>query len=153
MIDTDANLTAVVQIFLLCVTSMESSLGFLESSFGSNNAIYCVFCLIALGECLNRVTRHREGKCSRFLTPSSSSEGISGGLAYVNVFYHLGVEQVEIDERKSAKRRLHEREFRIASVSFSDSIGILCASLVASLLEPALCNAQVARGRNLCREV
>ncbi|EGF98888.1 uncharacterized protein MELLADRAFT_118419 [Melampsora larici-populina 98AG31] len=69
-----------------------------------------------------------------------SLEGICGGLAYVSAFYWLSLE----DDHK---------EFKIGCVGFSDTIGILCASLFSSWLEPRLCGIQVSRGRTLCREV
>lgn len=93
-----------------------------------------------------------------------------GGAAYVNVFYRLGLDfpstksnlypsdvenegsarkEVEKGERRKAK----EREFRIASVGFADTLGILVASLVSMILEPALCDIQVGRGRDYCREL
>lgn len=118
--------------------SLESAYSFLPSAFGEVTAIYVVFVLVAL-------------------------EGLSGGLAYVNVFYRLGIDDdadivqsqhVGTGEAAQAKaRREREREFRIASVGFADTLGILTASLVSSVLEPTLCNAQVSRGRTLCKEV
>ena len=46
-----------------------------------------------------------------------------------------------------------EREFQIGSVGFSDSLGILCASLLAMPMELQLCRAQVQRGKMLCKMV
>lgn len=46
-----------------------------------------------------------------------------------------------------------EREFQIASIGFADSLGILCASLLAMPTELQLCNAQVRRGKMLCKAV
>lgn len=69
----------------------------------------------------------------------------------MNVFYRIGRE--EGVSSQSAKRRSKEKEFKIASVGFADTLGILVASLVSSVLEPALCSAQVARGKTLCREM
>lgn len=121
-----------MQIILLVVLSFESAYGILETLAGSN-AIYGCGILIAL-------------------------EGISGGLAYVNVFYRLAKDD-EDEEAEGAdlggeeKRRLSEREFKIASVGFADTLGILVASGVASILEPSLCQIQVNRGKTLCREV
>lgn len=69
-----------------------------------------------------------------------SLEGICGGLAYVSAFYWLSLE----DDHK---------EFKIGCVGFADTIGILCASLFSSWLEPRLCGIQVSQGRSLCREV
>ncbi|KAH9815122.1 batten's disease protein Cln3 [Melampsora americana] len=69
-----------------------------------------------------------------------SLEGICGGLAYVSVFYWLSLED-------------QHQEFKIGCVGFSDTIGILYASLFSSWLEPRLCGIQVSQGRELCREV
>ncbi|SCZ92260.1 BZ3500_MvSof-1268-A1-R1_Chr5-2g07743 [Microbotryum saponariae] len=136
-------LPTIFQLFLLTLTFLESSRGiFLNSSLGENGTIVIVFCLV-------------------------SCEGLAGGSAYVNCFYRLGREE-ETDDRegkgdgsggeevravnrfKSSERKKLEREFRIASVGFADTLGILMASLVATGLEPWLVRQQVARGRTLC---
>jgi battenin len=44
-----------------------------------------------------------------------------------------------------------EREFKIGSIGFADSMGILLASLVAMPMELELCRTQVERGKLLCR--
>lgn len=83
-----------------------------------------------------------------------SLEGLCGGLAYVNVFYRLTKSVEDVDSSgKSEERKKSEREFRIASVGFADTLGILCASLLSIGLEPWLCGVQVGRGRDLCREI
>lgn len=46
-----------------------------------------------------------------------------------------------------------EREFQIGSVGFADSLGILCASLIAMPTELELCKAQLRRGKMLCAAV
>jgi battenin len=46
-----------------------------------------------------------------------------------------------------------EREFQIGSVGFADSLGILCASLLAMPTELELCKAQVRRGKILCTAI
>lgn len=126
-------LPTILQIVLLVVLSLESAYGILETLAGSN-AIWGCGILIAF-------------------------EGISGGLAYVNVFYRLARDDDsgEVEEGGGGdgneKRRLSEREFKIASVGFADTLGILAASGVASLLEPYLCQIQVNRGKTLCREI
>lgn len=106
----------------------------MQRALGENGAIYITFLFIAC-------------------------EGLAGGSAYVNCFYHLGSEE-ELEQHdglggvgKDPVRAGQEREFRIASVGFADTLGILVASLVASALEPALCRAQVARGRTLCKQL
>ncbi|GAA6023232.1 hypothetical protein JCM11491_006488 [Sporobolomyces phaffii] len=96
-------------------------------------------------------------------------EGLCGGLAYVNCFYRLGTaiddddddeDEDEDEEEEGGRdlktrkaRREQEKEFRIASVGFADTSGILVASVVASGLEPWLCARQVSRGRTLCRQL
>lgn len=123
-------LPTLVQLFLLFLTSYEASTGVLSTHFGENGAIVVVFFLISL-------------------------EGLSGGLAYVNVFYRLGLDDEEggVEEGKDKGRREREREFKIASVGFADTLGILLASGVASALEPQLCRMQVDRGRTFCKEL
>jgi battenin len=44
-----------------------------------------------------------------------------------------------------------EREFKIGSIGFADSSGILLASILAVPTEVELCRAQVARGKYLCQ--
>ncbi|EJD51881.1 batten's disease protein Cln3 [Auricularia subglabra TFB-10046 SS5] len=75
-----------------------------------------------------------------------SLEGICGGLAYVNVFYRLGQEP----QADRSERARQEREFKIGSIGFADSLGILAASMIAVPTEVGLCKAQVARGKTLC---
>ena len=152
-------LPTLFQLALLALTSLQSLFAYLQSSLGSENAaIWATLGMVAL-------------------------EGLAGGAAYVNCFFWLGVEEGEREDdedfvgtgnAEEERRKLGmEREFRwvraslrrndgtdqdfttrrIASVGFADTLGILVASLVASALEPALCNAQVARGRTLCKEL
>jgi len=79
-----------------------------------------------------------------------SIEGICGGLAYVNVFYRINQERSDSSDPETAKQ---EKEFKIGSVGFSDSSGIMLASLVSMPLELSLCAAQVNRGKGLCRSL
>ncbi|GAA6061190.1 hypothetical protein JCM10212_002403 [Sporobolomyces blumeae] len=98
------------------------------------------------------------------------AEGLCGGAAYVNCYYWLGADAGDDegeDERdgaglergvlgtgtKARRRRDQEKEFRIASVGFADTSGIMVASLVSSLLEPRLCASQVSRGRTYCHSL
>ena len=71
----------------------------------------------------------------------------------VNAFYRVGQEQV-VDENgmetQDLERRKQEREFRIGSMGFADSLGILFASLIAMPTEIGLCKIQVHRGKDLC---
>ena len=54
---------------------------------------------------------------------------------------------------KGKERREREREFRIASVGFADTLGILLAALVSTKVEPWLCATQVSKGRTLCQQL
>ncbi|SGY69905.1 BQ5605_C004g03077 [Microbotryum silenes-dioicae] len=136
-------LPTIFQLFLLTLTFLESSRGTISNtSLGENGTIVVVFCLV-------------------------SCEGLAGGSAYVNCFYRLGSEEetenkdgkglgLGVEEGRagdrftSSERKRLESEFRIASVGFADTLGILMASLVATGLEPWLVRQQVARGRTLC---
>jgi battenin len=98
-------------------------------------------------------------------------EGLCGGSAYVNTFYHVGREgeDGEHEGEEGAKRKM-EKEFRIGATGASDSLGqlrhvddvwtrkadhsgILFASLISMPFEIALCNAQVEQGRTTCRDL
>lgn len=105
-------------------------------------------------------------------------EGLSGGYAYVSTFYQIGTDQRdavatgpvalggddEDDEEEGSRaddeatnvdliRRGQEQEFRIGCLGVGDSLGILVASLISMPLQLGLCDAQVSRGRDLCRQV
>jgi len=82
-----------------------------------------------------------------------SIEGICGGLAYVNVFYRINQEQATADSDGNPERAKQEREFKIGSIGFADSTGILLASILAVPTEVELCNAQAARGKMLCKSL
>lgn len=49
------------------------------------------------------------------------------------------------------ERAKQEREFKIGSIGFADSLGILLASVLAVPTEVGLCRAQVNRGKMLCK--
>lgn len=75
----------------------------------------------------------------------------------VNVFYRLNQDRVSpptddpsrpSHEQQQLERQI--REFRIGSIGFADSSGILLASIIAVPTELALCRAQVRRGKTLC---
>ncbi|KAI0786984.1 batten's disease protein Cln3 [Abortiporus biennis] len=120
-------LPAVVQSIILTMLVLESALGIFDSSptFGFS----VVFLLIAI-------------------------EGICGGLAYVNVFYRINQDQDTHSSTSSDPERIkQEREFKIGSIGFSDSSGILLASLIAMPTELELCKAQAARGRMFCKSL
>jgi CLN3 protein len=70
----------------------------------------------------------------------------------VNAFYRVGQESVDENgiETQDPDRRKQEREFRIGSMGFADSLGILLASLIAMPAEIGLCKIQAHRGKDLC---
>jgi battenin len=86
-------------------------------------------------------------------------EGLCGGSAYVNTFYHVGhegehAEDADGDDNDADQvRGKMEREFRIGATGAADSCGILFASLISMPVEVALCNSQVAAGRSMCRNL
>jgi len=69
-------------------------------------------------------------------------EGLLGGAVYVNTFAEI-MEKVPEDER----------EFSLGATSVSDSGGICVAGFIGMALEVFLCNWQVDRGRNYCRQL
>ena len=82
----------------------------------------------------------------------------------VNVYYYIGHEKLAspiiADDAIEAwpPERLGEwsrqaKEFRIGSMGFADSFGILVASLIAMPTEVGLCRLQVERGRDLCTQI
>ena len=73
----------------------------------------------------------------------------------VTAFFRVGQESLESRDSPdvSPERLAQEREFQIGSIGLADSLGILMASVLAVPTEVALCKAQVARGRMLCRWV
>ncbi|KAG7095616.1 hypothetical protein E1B28_006341 [Marasmius oreades] len=119
-------LPAIVQGFILSLLVFESAIGFAADEFEATN-IAIVFALI-------------------------SCEGICGGLAYVNTFYQINQEHPDPrSDAHDAESIKQEREFKIGSIGFADSFGILMASLVAVPTELTLCKAQVNRGKLLCK--
>ncbi|WWC72976.1 uncharacterized protein I206_106940 [Kwoniella pini CBS 10737] len=85
-------------------------------------------------------------------------EGLCGGLAYVNTFYHVQNEgtnesQNENENSKEKEKENLKKEFRIGSVGAADSTGILFASLISIPLELNLCNSQIEQGRTMCRDL
>ncbi|EIW79659.1 batten's disease protein Cln3 [Coniophora puteana RWD-64-598 SS2] len=116
---------AFVQLGILFVLVIESALGiFSEDREGRSFAL--VFLLIGI-------------------------EGICGGLAYVNVFYRINQEEPDRSTVHNLEQAKQEREFRIGSIGFADSSGILLASLLAVPTELELCKTQVSRGKTLCK--
>lgn len=68
-------------------------------------------------------------------------EGLLGGCLYVNTFLSVS-EQVDKEER----------EFSLACVGISDSLGVMIAGFISLWLEGYLCESQVERGRSYCRD-
>lgn len=92
------------------------------------------------------------GWLSKFFNPVPSYIQLNGVTLFsVNVFYHIN--QMPARNGTDAELAKQEREFQIGSVGFSDSLGILCASLIAMPTELELCKAQVRRGEMLCAAV
>ncbi|TCD60116.1 battenin CLN3 protein [Steccherinum ochraceum] len=119
-------LPAAVQAVILTILVIDSAVGiFSDESEGLS--ISLVFLLIAL-------------------------EGICGGLAYVNVFYRVNQENTTSADG-DPERSKQEREFKIGSIGFADSMGILLASLIAVPTEVQLCNIQAARGKMICKSL
>ncbi|EAU83977.1 BTN1 [Coprinopsis cinerea okayama7 len=122
-------LPSIVQGILFVTLTYEAAVGFFPPQEDETRSITFVFLLICL-------------------------EGICGGLAYVNVFYHINHEPPEPSTRNNdIELTRQEREFKIGSIGFSDSTGILLASILAVPTEIQLCKAQVARGRMLCKSL
>ena len=69
----------------------------------------------------------------------------------VNVFYRINQEQQDELGAAVSERAKREREFKIGSIGFADSTGILSASLIAMPTEVGLCRAQVSREKMLCK--
>ncbi|KAH7912867.1 batten's disease protein Cln3 [Hygrophoropsis aurantiaca] len=116
---------AIVQLIILLILVFESAIGLFPDD-REGRSITLVFLLISL-------------------------EGICGGLAYVNVFYRINQEKPDPILNHDLEHTKQEHEFKIGSIGFADSSGILLASLLAMPTEMELCKAQVARGKFLCR--
>ncbi|EIN10244.1 batten's disease protein Cln3 [Punctularia strigosozonata HHB-11173 SS5] len=116
---------AVIQAFILLALTLESALGLAGND---TQGVLLVFVLISV-------------------------EGICGGLAYVNVYHHINQRSPSsiAGDGTSTERARQEQEFRIGSIGFSDSLGILLASVVSVPTEVGLCRAQTRRGKRLCR--
>jgi len=66
------------------------------------------------------------------------------------VFYQLNQENSDSDLNQDLERVKQEKEFKIGSIGFADSLGILLASILAMPTEVELCRAQIHRGKSLC---
>ncbi|KAG6825192.1 hypothetical protein H0H93_001062, partial [Arthromyces matolae] len=69
----------------------------------------------------------------------------------VNVFYRVNQEHSDPQSSQDVERIKQEKEFKIGSIGFADSFGILFAAVLAVPTEVALCRAQIDRGKTLCR--
>ncbi|KAG8697663.1 battenin CLN3 protein [Ceratobasidium sp. 394] len=126
---------SVVQGFIMTFLAIESATGFLSAGQSESTT---------------------QGSVLPILMLLIAAEGICGGLAYVNVFYRVGQESVGVfdqDDMASREKSRQEQEFRIGSIGFADSSGILLASLIAMPTEVGLCHAQVQRGKLLCKDL
>ncbi|KZP30811.1 batten's disease protein Cln3 [Athelia psychrophila] len=128
-------LPGFIQLGVLIVLGLESATGLFESA----------------GSIASLTAEGWEGASFAVVFLLIAIEGICGGLAYVNVFYHIN--QMPARENISPDIAMQEREFQIGSVGFADSLGILAASLLAMPTELELCKAQVRRGKMLCKAV
>ncbi|KAF8452454.1 batten's disease protein Cln3 [Boletus edulis BED1] len=123
--ETFLSFPAVAQFLILVTLMYESAVGIFSEDHPSTSIIF-VFLLISI-------------------------EGICGGLAYVNVFYRINQERPDPSTVIDMERSRQELEFKIGSLGFSDSSGILFAALLAVPTELELCRAQVARMKMLCK--
>jgi len=119
------SLPAIIQCLIFLALMYESAIG-LFGDESESLSIFFVFTLISL-------------------------EGLCGGLAYVNVFYHVNQESSDPNTNHDIEKTRQEREFKIGSLGFADSTGILLASILAVPTEIELCKAQVRRGKTLCK--
>ncbi|KAG5643329.1 hypothetical protein DXG03_001179 [Asterophora parasitica] len=118
------SLPAILQCLILLILGFEAAVGlFPEEANGAS--IVTVFLLISI-------------------------EGICGGLAYVNVFYRINQEHPGPQSTQDFERTKQEKEFKIGSIGFADSSGILFAALLAVPTEIELCRTQVRRGKLFC---
>lgn len=69
----------------------------------------------------------------------------------VNVFYHANQESPDPNTSHDLEKIRQEREFKIGSLGFADSSGILLASILAIPTEIELCKAQLRRGKMFCK--
>ena len=72
----------------------------------------------------------------------------------VSVMSHIGgSDRSSVGPSGYSELSLQVYEFKIGSVGVGDSLGIVLASLVSIPLQVSLCQAQVARGRDLCTRI
>ncbi|KAF8717484.1 Batten's disease protein Cln3, partial [Rhizoctonia solani] len=105
-------LPAVIQAVIMGTLALESSTGFLSGGQPETTT---------------------QGFVLPILMSLIAVEGVCGGLAYVNVFYRVGQDGAQsssLDDPHSRELARQEQEFRIGSIGFADSSGILLASLI-----------------------
>ncbi|KAI0089419.1 batten's disease protein Cln3 [Irpex rosettiformis] len=114
-----------------------------------------ILTLLAIESAVGIFSEDSQGLSFSFVFLLISIEGICGGLAYVNVFYRINQEQHHslTDENADPERAKQEKEFKIGSIGFADSTGILLASILAVPTEVELCNAQARRGKMICKSL
>jgi battenin len=88
-------------------------------------------------------------KCFRFCR-SANEYRLTLGYRSVNVFYRINQERPDPSTVIDIERSRQELEFKIGSMGFSGSSGILLAALLAVPTEVQLCRIQVARMKMLC---
>ena len=96
------SLPSIAQFFVLLLALTEATRAIFNTAFGPTYAIPACLCLIA-------------------------AEGLCGGLAYVNMYYRVGLLTDAHEDDMAKKDILARREFRIACVGFADTLGILVA--------------------------
>ncbi|GAB1520316.1 battenin CLN3 protein [Rhizoctonia solani] len=112
-------LPAVIQAVIMGTLALESSTGFLSGGQPETTT---------------------QGFVLPILMSLIAVEGVCGGLAYVNVFYRVGQDGAQsssLDDPHSRELARQEQEFRIGSIGFADSSGILLASLISMPTESA----------------
>ena len=68
----------------------------------------------------------------------------------VGAFYRINQEKSDSSDPETIKQ---EKEFKVGSMGFPDSGGIILAVLLSMPLELSLCATQVKRGKELCRSL
>ncbi|KZT08122.1 batten disease protein Cln3 [Laetiporus sulphureus 93-53] len=126
-------LPSIVQALILVTLALESSRGVFGGGFAREG--------------------DTEGRSVALIFALVCVEGVCGGLAYVNVYHHVNRETPPADAVGDPEREKQEREFKIGSIGLADSVGILCAALVAVPTELELCRVQVARGKVFCESL
>ena len=71
----------------------------------------------------------------------------------VTVFFRVNQESPDPNTNHGIEKFRQEREFKIGSLGFADSTGILLASILAVPTEIELCKAQLRRGKMFCKDL